>query len=90
VLAVVNAQAAIANPLIIGFVILVLAMLWKPHPACPSGICPVLVPTLAFVQFFAFVSDGFLGNQNLVFNMVSTLCLGTGLFLMKTATSTKS
>ena len=78
-IAVINAQAALANPLIIGLCILVLAMLWSPHPKYPSGLHPVLIPVLAFIQLFAFISDGYLGNQNLAANLVSTGMLATGL-----------
>ena len=42
----------------------------------------VLVPTLVFVQLFAFVSDGYLGHRNLPANMISTLLLAVGLALV--------
>jgi hypothetical protein len=82
-LAVVNAQAALANPCIIGFRVLALTMLWSnrrpPKGSRFSGY--VLVPTLLFVQVFAFVSDGYLGHKNLPANLVSTLLLAVGLTL---------
>jgi hypothetical protein len=84
-IAVINAQAALANPLIIGFCVLVLAMLWSPHPKYPSGLHPVVIPVLAFIQLFAFISDGYLGNQNLAANLLSTGMLASGLACVVTA-----
>jgi hypothetical protein len=87
-LAVVNAQAAFANPCIIGFCVLVLTMLWSNRRS-PNGGSDfshyVLVPTLLFVQLFAFVSDGYLGHKNLPANMLSTLLLTVGLTLLLTS-----
>ena len=88
--AVVNAQASIANPCIIGFCVLVLTMLWSNRRA-PKGSShfsySVLVPTLLFVQIFAFVSDGYLGHKNLPANIVSTLLLAVGLTLTLTSSA---
>jgi hypothetical protein len=87
-LAVVNAQAAFANPCIIGFCLLVLTMLWSNRGAPAAGgqfNYLILVPTLLFVQVFAFISDGFLGHKNLPANLVSTLLLTVGLILILTS-----
>jgi hypothetical protein len=50
-------------------------MLWSDRRPPKSGSqfshC-VLVPTLLFVQIFAFVGDGYLGHKNLPANLVST------------------
>jgi hypothetical protein len=84
-LAVVNAQASLANPCIIGFCVLVLTMLWSNRgaPKSRSHVSySVLVPTLLFVQVFAFISDGFLGHKNLPANLASTLLLAAGLTLV--------
>jgi hypothetical protein len=87
-LAVINAQAAFANPCIIGFCVLVLTMLWSNRHA-PKGASHVshyvLIPTLLFVQIFAFVSDGYLGHKNLPANLVSTFLLTVGLTLVLTS-----
>ena len=89
-LAVINAQASIANPCIIGFCVLVLTMLWSKRRA-PKGSShfshSVLVPTLLFVQSFAFVSDGYLGHKNLPANIVSTSLLAFGLTLVLTSSA---
>jgi len=89
-LAVVNAQASIANPCIVGFCVLVLTMLWS-NRRNPKGASHfsyyVLVPTLLFVQIFAFVSDGYLGHKNLPANLVSTLLLAAGLTLVLTTSA---
>jgi hypothetical protein len=45
----------------------------------------VVVPTLLFVQIFAFVSDGYLGHKNLPANLLSTLLLVVGLTLVLTS-----
>ena len=92
-LAVIDAQAAFANPCIIGFCVLVLTMIWSNRRAPRTG-CHfsywVLVPTLAFVQVFAFVSDGYLGHKNLPANLVSTLLLAAGLTLMLTSSASRT
>jgi hypothetical protein len=89
-LAVVNAQASFANPCIIGFCVLVLTMLWSNRRA-PKSSSPVsysvLVPTLLFVQVFAFISDGFLGHKNMPANLLSTLLLAAGLTLVLTSSA---
>ena len=87
-LAVVNAQAAFANPCIIGFCVLVLAILWSSRSA-PVARHRVLVLTLVFVQSFAFVSDGYLGHKNLIANVVSALLLAIGLTLLLTSSGSK-
>jgi len=89
-LVVVNAQAVFANPCIIGFCVLVLTMLWSNRRPPEGGkyfSLYVLVPTLAFVQIFAFVSDGYLGHKNLPANLISTLLLAVGLTLVLTSSS---
>jgi hypothetical protein len=83
--AVVNAQAALANPVIIGFCVLVLAVLWTNRPTPKGKFRPILVFTLAFVQLFAFISDGYLGHKNLPANVASTLLLAVGLALILTS-----
>jgi hypothetical protein len=89
-LAVVNAQAAFANPCIIGFCVLVLTVLWsnrRPPEGGSHFSHYVLVPTLVFVQIFAFISDGYLGHKNLPANLLSTLLLAVGLTLVLTSSS---
>jgi hypothetical protein len=89
-LVVINAQAAFTNPCIIGFCVLVLTMLWS-NLRTPKGASHfsnhVLVPTLLFVQSFAFVSDGYLGHKNLPANLVSAFLLAVGLPLMLTSSA---
>jgi len=84
-LAVVNAQAALANPCIIGFCVLVLAVVWSNRSSASGSFYRILVPTLAFVQVFAFVSDGYLGHRNLIVNMASTALWTAGLGLVLSA-----
>jgi hypothetical protein len=93
VLAVINAQAAFANPCIVGFCVLVLTMLWSNRRAPRTGghfSYWVLIATLAFVQVFAFISDGYLGHKNLSANLVSTLLLAVGLTLVLTSTASRA
>lgn len=78
-LAVIQAQAAIANPLIIAVCALALFLLYTRPPRW----WPVLAGTLLPVQAFGFVSDAFLGGRNLVANVVSTVLLGLGLLLSR-------
>ena len=89
-LGVVNAQAAFANPCIIGFCVLVLTMLWSNCRSPKGGnhfSHSILVTTLLFVQIFAFVSDGYLGHKNLPAKLVSTLLLAVGLTLVLTSST---
>jgi hypothetical protein len=89
-LAVINAQAAFVNPCIIGFCVLVLSMLWsnrRPPQGASHVSYYVLVPTLLFVQIFAFISDGYLGHKNLPANLVSTFLLTIGLTLLLTSSA---
>jgi hypothetical protein len=79
VLAVVQAQAAIANPLIIAVCALALFLAWTRPPRW----WPALAATLLPVQAFGFISDAFLGGHNLVANLVSTLLLVLGLSLSR-------
>ena len=79
--AVVNAQAALANPCIVALCGLVLAIVWTSLAAGRRWVLVALTAALIPLQAFGFVSDGFLGHQNLVANLVSTVLLLAGLGL---------
>jgi hypothetical protein len=81
-LAVVNAQAAMANPCIIALCGLVLAVTWTSVMARARWALRALIPTLVPLQAFGFVSDGFLHDRNLAANVGSTVVLITALALI--------
>jgi hypothetical protein len=82
VLAVVSAQAALANPCIIALSALVLVVTWTSVVTASRWALRALAATLVPLQAFGFVSDGFLGNRNLVANVASTGLLLAALVLM--------
>lgn len=81
VIAVVDAQAALANPCIVALCLVVLGIIWKGLIARMRWSFWVLVCALFPLQAFGFVSDAFLGDRNLVANIVSTAILIIGLGL---------
>jgi hypothetical protein len=80
-LAVVNAQAAIANPVIVALCGLVLAVVWTSLVRGARWAWRALAGTLVPLQLFGFVSDAFLGQCNLAANAISTVVLIAGLAL---------
>jgi hypothetical protein len=81
VLAVIKAQAALANPLIIVVCVWVLVLAFRDARAAVLPFAATLLP----LQAFAFISDGFLGGRNLAANGVSTALLVAGLSLSRRA-----
>jgi hypothetical protein len=81
IIAVVNAQATLANPSVFALCIVVLAIIWKGLLARARWAFWSLAVALVPLQVFGFVSDAFLGHRNLVANVVSTLVLTAGLGL---------
>jgi hypothetical protein len=79
--AVVNAQAALANPCIVALCALVLVLIWTSLVARARWALPALGGTLIPLQAFGFVSDAYLHNRNLVTNAASTVILLTALAL---------
>jgi hypothetical protein len=80
-LAVINAQAMLANPCICAVCAMALALAWLGVARTLRWPLWVLVGTLVPLQAAAFASDGFLGHRNLVANLVSALMLVTSLAL---------
>lgn len=80
-LAVVNAQATLANPCIAALCGLVLAIVWTSLIHRARWAWWTLAGALCPLQAFGFVSDSYLGHQNLVANSTSTLILLSGLAL---------
>lgn len=78
-LAVIHAQAAIANPLILVVCGWVIVAVWKGLQE--RWVRLTLFATLLPLQAFGFVSDGYLGHTNLAANAISTGLLAVGLFL---------
>jgi hypothetical protein len=81
VIAVVHAQAALANPCVIALCLLVLVLVWRGVVARARWAWWTLVAALVPLLAFGFVSDGYLGHHNLAANLVSTAILTTGLAL---------
>jgi hypothetical protein len=80
-LAVVKAQAAIANPCICALCVLVVVIAWTSLVARRRWPVWALAGTLAPLQAFAFVSDAFLGQRNLIANLSSTALVAVSLIL---------
>ena len=82
-LAVINAQALLANPCIVALCGLTLVVVWEGVMRrvrwCWVGLCVALLP----LQVFGFVSDAALGGKNMAANVVSTLVLVAGLVLSR-------
>ncbi len=73
--ATVTALAVLANALIFAFSALILVLVHaRAHRVAVAG-------ALVTVQLFGFASDAFLGNRNLVANLISSGVLGLGLVL---------
>lgn len=82
-LGVVNAQALLANPLIMAVCGFVLVLVWRGVRAGVPWALPTLVALLIPVQLFGLVSDSALGNHNAVANIVSSVVLLLGLALCR-------
>ncbi len=97
VVAVVRAQAALANPCIVALCVLVLALTWSGAVGgtrSASGAVGgtrsawrALAGTLVPLQAFGFVSDGFLGARNLAANVASSALLVAALALLSSGSS---
>lgn len=81
-LAVVNAQAAIANPLVVALCGMSLVLCVRAVERGERWAWLTLALSLGGVQAFGFVSDAFLGQRNLAANVGSTLVLATSLALL--------
>ncbi len=79
--AVVNAQASIANPLIVSLTIAVLVITWKALVVRARWALPALAAILGPLQVFGFVSDAYLGGRNWIANGVSSVVLAVALGL---------
>ena len=79
--AVVKAQAALANPCIVALCALVLALVWTTLARGGRWALWALAGTLLPLQVCGFASDRFLGNRNLAANAVSSALLVAGLAL---------
>jgi hypothetical protein len=82
---VIDAQAALANPCIVALCTLVLVSVWSGVLTQNRKFFWAVVIALVPLQAFGFVSDHFIGDHNLVANVISSLLLCTGLFLCGTA-----
>ena len=80
--AVVKAQAALANPLIMAVTAWVLLLTWRR----PNESAVPLALTLVPIQAFGFVSDHFIGNANLTANLISSALLLVGLIFLRRRT----
>ena len=81
--AVVNAQAALANPCIVVVCALVLTIVWTSLMKGASWAWWALAATLLPLQAFGFVSDGFLGHRNVAANLVSLAMVVAALVLAR-------
>lgn len=80
-IAVVNAQAALANPCIVALCMIVLVVVWTSLVARARWALWTLAGSLVPLQLFGFVSDAFLGNRNIASNVISSVVLFVGLGL---------
>ena len=80
-IAVVNAQAMLANPCIVALCVVVMVIIWKGLMTRARWAFWALAGALVPLQLFGFASDAFLGDHNLVANVVSTGVLLMGLSL---------
>jgi hypothetical protein len=83
-LAVINAQAALANPCICAVAAMALVLAWRGVARGQRWTFWLLVGTLLPLQASAFASDSFLGHRNLIANLISTLMLTVSLVLSGT------
>jgi hypothetical protein len=83
-LAVISAQAAIANPCICAVCAMALVLVWRGVARGQRWTWWLLFGTLLPVQASAFGSDSFLGHRNLIANIFSTLFLAGSLALCVT------
>jgi hypothetical protein len=83
VVAVVDAQAALANPCIVALAGLVLVVVWTSLVARARWALAALAATLIPLQAFGFVSDAYLKNRNLAANAASSAILLTALALAR-------
>lgn len=81
VLGTVNALAVFGNACAAGFCLLVLFLTWTGLARRSAPSLRILALATLPVQAFGFLSDSFLGNRNLVANLVSTGVLLAGLVL---------
>lgn len=80
-LAVVRAQAALANPAVLAICTLVLALIWRWVVAGDRFALALCACVLLPLQIFGFLSDGFLGARNLAANLGSSALVVGGLAL---------
>jgi len=81
VLGTVNALAVFGNACAAGFCLLILFVTWSGLAGKSSKAFWALALSSGLVQAFGFVSDSFLGDRNLIANIVSTGVLLAGLVL---------
>ena len=81
VLGTVNALAVFANACAAGFCLLILFVTWPGLAGKSRRAFWALALSTGLVQAFGFVSDSFLGDRNLIANLVSTGVLLVGLIL---------
>jgi hypothetical protein len=81
--AVINAQAVLANPTIAALCVIVLALIWTSVVKQARWAFWTLAGTLLPLQIFAYLSDRFLANHNLTANAVSSILLVAGLVLVR-------
>ena len=78
-IAIVNAQALIANPCIVALCALVLVLVWRGVIRGLAWALWALIATLPPLQVFGFVSDALLGHRNVALNAASSILLLAGL-----------
>lgn len=79
--AIIGAQAALANPLIVSLCALVLVLLWRGVRHRMRWALGAVAAALVPLQAAGFWSDAFVGHHNLSANVVSSVLLGLGLSL---------
>jgi hypothetical protein len=79
--AIIEAQAAIANPCICALCVAITAIVWTSLRARARWALWTLIGMLVPLQACAFASDAYLGNRNLIQNLISAALLAAGLGL---------
>jgi hypothetical protein len=83
VIATINSIAVLLNAVIAAFCFLSITLFWRFHFQADTRVFWIVSGSLLFVQIFGFASDYFLGNTNLLPNVLSSclLLIGIGLYI---------
>jgi hypothetical protein len=89
-LGLIKALAVLANACIAGFCLLILSVVWTSLVRRVGWAPWALGGAMGLVQAFGFVSDAYIGNQNLLANAISTGVLIGGMVLSRAGYARRS